>query len=299
VRGRGAAAGLALALELLAVAVVAAGCAGAEKRSETPFLPLSPEPVALVRVAGGFEAPVQAVVAPGRPGRLHVVEQTGRIRVLDTEMGAVEPSPLLDLSDLVTAGGEQGLLALAFHPGFPSDPRLYVHYSDLEGDTRVVEYRAAGAAVEPVRELLHVEQPYENHNGGQLAFGPDGLLYLGLGDGGAAFDPEGRSQDLSTLLGKLLRLDVDRPEADPRDLVDRGAEVPHHVGDGDVHDGRVDELQHRRQCHCDGDEVLVLVPVVGVRDGGDRDRRHYRVRTCASTDMPGRRGRPSPQPRVT
>ncbi|HXV56290.1 MAG TPA: PQQ-dependent sugar dehydrogenase [Gaiellaceae bacterium] len=213
-RGRGAAAGLALALELLAVAVVAAGCAGAEKRSETPFLPLSPEPVALVRVAGGFEAPVQAVVAPGRPGRLHVVEQTGRIRVLDTETGAVEPSPLLDLTDLVTAGGEQGLLALAFHPGFPSDPRLYAHYSDLEGDTRVVEYRAAGAAVEPVRELLHFEQPYENHNGGQLAFGPDGLLYLGLGDGGAAFDPEGRSQDLSTLLGKLLRLDVDRPEAE-------------------------------------------------------------------------------------
>jgi glucose/arabinose dehydrogenase len=200
---------------LLALALAAAaGCAGGDDPSETPSLPLSPGPLALVEVAGGFEAPLQAVSAPGEPGRLYVVEQAGRIRVLDAETGAVEADPFLDLTSLVTAGGEQGLLALAFHPGFPSDPRLYVHYSDLEGDTRVVEYRAAEDGARPVRELLHVEQPYENHNGGQLAFGPDGLLYLGLGDGGAAFDPEGRSQDLSTLLGKLLRLDVDRPEAE-------------------------------------------------------------------------------------
>ena len=108
-----------------------------------------------------------------------------------------------------TAGGEQGLLALALHPGFPDNPRFYVHYSNLDGDTRVVEYRAADGGAERVRELLAVDQPYENHNGGQLAFGPDGLLYLGLGDGGGAFDPEGRSQDMGTRLGKLLRLDVD------------------------------------------------------------------------------------------
>jgi glucose/arabinose dehydrogenase len=168
-------------------------------------------PLKLVRVGPAFASPMQVVAGPD-PGTLYVVEQEGTILVL--QGAEVDPEPLLDIRDQVTSGGEQGLLALALHPGFPGDPRFYVHYSNLDGDTRVAEYRAGEAGPELVRELLAVEQPYENHNGGQLAFGPDGRLYLGLGDGGAAFDPEGRAQNLGTVLGKLLRLDVDRADAD-------------------------------------------------------------------------------------
>jgi glucose/arabinose dehydrogenase len=196
-------------LALVSVLLVAA-CAG-EDPSVTPPLPTSPEPLRLVRVASGLASPIQVVTAPGT-GTLYVVEQAGTIRELEGARPADEP--LLDIRDQVKSGGEQGLLALAFHPGFPDDPRFYVHYSNLDGDTRVAEYRAAETGAARVRELLAAEQPYENHNGGQLAFGPDGLLYLGLGDGGAAFDPEERSQDLGTRLGKLLRIDVDRPGAE-------------------------------------------------------------------------------------
>ncbi len=157
-------------------------------------------------VAGGLSSPVDVVAAPGDATGLYVAEQTGRVRVV--REGVVRAKPFLDLSRRVRASGEQGLLGLAFHPGYAENGRLYVHYSDRRGDTRVVELGPGGE-----RELLHVEQPYENHNGGQLAFGPDGLLYLGLGDGGSAFDPERRAQDLRSPLGKLLRLDVDRPGA--------------------------------------------------------------------------------------
>jgi glucose/arabinose dehydrogenase len=194
---------------LLALVLVAA-CAR-EEPATTPPLPTSPERLALVRVGSGFASPVQ-VVGGTEPGDLYVVEQAGTIRVLTGS--DVSPPPLLDIQDEVSAGGEQGLLALALHPDFPGEPRFYVHYSNRDGDTRVVEFRAGDSGAERVRELLAVDQPYENHNGGQLVFGPDGLLYLGLGDGGGAFDPEGRSQDLGTRLGKLLRLDVDGPGED-------------------------------------------------------------------------------------
>jgi glucose/arabinose dehydrogenase len=117
----------------------------------------------------------------------------------------------LDLTAEVRTGSEQGLLGLAFHPDFASDRRIYLHYSDRVGDTRVAEYRVGRdgtIAPRPLRELLHVAQPEENHNGGQLAFGPDGRLYLGLGDGGGAFDPRSTAQDQDQLLGKLLATDV-------------------------------------------------------------------------------------------
>jgi glucose/arabinose dehydrogenase len=102
---------------------------------------------------------------------------------------------------------------MAFHPEYASNGLFYVNYTDLMGDTHVVEYRRAGRNRDPVetREVLYVNQPYQNHNGGQLAFGPDGLLYVGMGDGGSASDPENRAQDLSSKLGKLLRRDVDEP----------------------------------------------------------------------------------------
>jgi glucose/arabinose dehydrogenase len=173
----------------------------------------SPVKPRLELVAGGLSSPVDVTAAPGDPESLYVAEQTGRVRVV--RRGEVRPEPFLDLSRLVRPNGEQGLLGLAFHPGYAENGRLYVHYSDRRGDTRVVELRSNGGRVLPgtARELLYVRQPYENHNGGQLAFGPDALLYLGLGDGGSAFDPGRRAQDPRSLLGKLLRVDVERPEA--------------------------------------------------------------------------------------
>jgi glucose/arabinose dehydrogenase len=198
-------------LALLALAALLAGCAS-EEPATTPPLPTSPERLRLESVATGLAAPMQVVADPEDAGRFYVVEQEGTIRVV--EDGAAQPEAFLDIREKVTSGGEQGLLALALHPEFPRDPRFFVHYSDPAGDTRVDEFRAGATGPSLVRELLAVDQPYSNHNGGQLAFGPDRLLYLGLGDGGHAFDPEERSQNMDTFLGKLLRLDVDADETD-------------------------------------------------------------------------------------
>ena len=170
-------------------------------------------PLGLEEVASGLDAPVHAAAAPGERGRLYVVEQPGRIRVL--ERGRVLEEPFLDITDEVRSGGEQGLLSVAFHPGYGDNGLFYVNYTNTDGDTRVVEYRAgAGTAPARSRTLLAVDQPYANHNGGQLVFGPDGLLYVGMGDGGSGGDPENRAQDLGSRLGKLLRLDVDDPGAE-------------------------------------------------------------------------------------
>lgn len=199
-----------------AAAAVAAGCGGGgPERRETPPVAEAAEPLRLEVVADGFAAPLQALPVPGSED-LAVVEQGGLVKTLPG--GRV----LLDLRDRVSAGGERGLLSIAFHPSYPRDRRLYASYTDLEGDSRVVELGPGGE-----RELLFVDQPYENHNGGHILFGPDGRLYLGLGDGGAAFDPERRSQDLQTLLGKLVRLDVDDGAAEPhRDVVALGLRNP-------------------------------------------------------------------------
>jgi glucose/arabinose dehydrogenase len=152
---------------------------------------------------------------------VYVVGQGGVIRVAERN-GRLQPTPFLDISDDVTAGGEQGLLGLAFHPAYEQNGRFFVNYTDLNGDTVVAEYRrtgerAAGPGTE--RVLLHIEQPYPNHNGGMLAFGPDGFLYIGMGDGGSGGDPHDNGQRLDTLLGKMLRIDVDagRPYGIPSD----------------------------------------------------------------------------------
>jgi glucose/arabinose dehydrogenase len=166
----------------------------------------------LVRVARGLSSPVYATAPSSEPNRLYVVEQAGRIRIV--ENGKLRSAPFLDIVSQVKSGGEQGLLSVAFHPRYASNGLFYVDYTDRNGDTRVVEYRRTGGSPERVRELLSVDQPYSNHNGGQLAFGPDGLLYVGMGDGGAGGDPENRAQNLSSRLGKLLRIDVDRQGAD-------------------------------------------------------------------------------------
>jgi glucose/arabinose dehydrogenase len=153
------------------------------------------------RVATGFNRPTWVGVAPGDPGALWVLEQPGRV----VRLHGHRRTTVLDLTDRVTVGAEQGLLGIAFHPDFASNRKLYLHWSDEHGDTRVAEFRDG----RELRELLFADQPEPNHNGGQLAFGPDGRLYLGLGDGGGAFDPGRRAQDRKDLLGKLLSTNVE------------------------------------------------------------------------------------------
>jgi glucose/arabinose dehydrogenase len=169
--------------------------------------------VALELVVGGLSQPVHVVAAPGDADRLFVVEQTGRIRVVRD--GALLATPFLDLSGLITAGGERGLLSMAFHPAYPTDNRFFVFYTGAAGATVVAEYAAPGDAdvADPAsaRVLLSVDQPFSNHNGGLVRFGPDGFLYIGLGDGGSGGDPLGHGQDTGTLLGAILRIDIDAP----------------------------------------------------------------------------------------
>jgi glucose/arabinose dehydrogenase len=169
----------------------------------------------LVKVVGGLDAPVHVAAPRSEPGRLYVVEQAGRIVVV--ERGRVVRT-FLDIRRLVASGGERGLFSIAFHPGYAKNHRFYVDYTDVQGDTRVVEYRSDGRQAIPSsrRVLLAIDQPYSNHNGGQLAFGPEGLLYVGMGDGGSGGDPENRAQSSGSLLGKLLTLDVNVRAAEPR-----------------------------------------------------------------------------------
>jgi glucose/arabinose dehydrogenase len=142
-------------------------------------------------------------VRPG-DGALYVAEKRGRVRAI--RGGEVDPAPVLDLAADVSAGTEQGLLGLAFSP---DGARLYVHFTDTSGDTRVVEYAMAGAQADPAtrRELLFVDQPSATDNGGNIVFGPDGRLWIGLGDGATGGDPADNAQNLGSLLGKLLRID--------------------------------------------------------------------------------------------
>lgn len=165
-------------------------------------------------VSRGLEAPLFVTGAGDGSGRLFVVEQAGRIRIVGD--GRPLEAPFLDIVDRVRSGGEQGLLGLAFHPGFgPAEDRFYVNYTDRAGDTVVAEFRRSADPdrADPTSErvLLRIDQPFANHNGGMLAFGPDGRLYIGTGDGGSAGDPLDAGQRLDTLLGKLLRID---PEPD-------------------------------------------------------------------------------------
>lgn len=157
-------------------------------------------------VARGLRNPV-AITNAG-DDRLFVVEQRGTIRVVTG--GELVAEPFLDITDRVTDGGERGLLGLAFPEGHATTGRYYVYYTDRNGNTVVSRFTADGNTTDPASEqvVLTQEQPYGNHNGGQLAFGPDGFLYIGLGDGGSGGDPHGNGQDLTTFLGKLLRIDV-------------------------------------------------------------------------------------------
>ena len=169
-------------------------------------------------VTSALSSPVHVTAPKSEPTKLYVVEQEGRIVVL--VRGKLRRRPFLDIRSLVRSGGEQGLLSVAFHPRYRKNRRLYVDYTDVRGDTRVVEYRANRARTRVLprtrRQLFTVDQPYENHNGGQLAFGPDGYLYIGMGDGGSGGDPGNRAQNLRSRLGKLLKINARRRGAKPR-----------------------------------------------------------------------------------
>ena len=170
--------------------------------------------VKLEPVASVDGAPLAFAAPPDGSDRLFVGTKEGRIWVLDGI--SVRPDPLLDIRNLVSTGGEQGLLGIAVHPDFPSDPRVFVDYTDTSGNTVVSSFRTSTsnpARLDPATEqwIIRVDQPYPNHNGGAVAFGPDGMLYVSLGDGGSGGDPDGNGQRLDTLLGKVLRLDVNVP----------------------------------------------------------------------------------------
>ncbi|MGH9286345.1 MAG: PQQ-dependent sugar dehydrogenase, partial [Acidimicrobiales bacterium] len=155
--------------------------------------------------------PLALAVRAGDPA-LYIAEKGGRVRAI--RGGQVDGGAVLDLSGEVSSGFEQGLLGLAFAP---AGTQLYVNYTDRAGDTHIVEYTFDGRRADPAsaRELLFQDQPFANHNGGNLVFGPDGLLYIGLGDGGSGGDPQGNAQRLDTLLGKMLRIDPRPSGGDP------------------------------------------------------------------------------------
>lgn len=189
-----------------------------------PVQPI-PEPAAFrwIPVVSGLTKPVGLTHAGDASGRIFVIEQSGLIRVIQADR--LDLRPFLDIRDRVGSQGlEQGLLGLAFHPDYPENNTFYVNYTDRDGNTVIARFQVSAA--DPGRadansemRLLQVQQPYANHNGGEVAFGPDGYLYLGLGDGGSAGDPQGNGQSRVTLLGKILRLDVDSgsPYAIPAD----------------------------------------------------------------------------------
>jgi len=192
---------------LLAAALALGACGlggGSTSGGGGPSQPAAPPAGGGVRLqeVARLTAPV-AIATRAGDSALYVAEQAGRVRRVRN--GQLEARPVLDITGLIRSGGEQGLLGIAF----PADGRhVYLDYTDTNGDTRIVEYAMTDAGVDggSRRELLFIKQPYANHNGGQLAFGRDGDLYIGMGDGGSAGDPQGNAQSLQSLLGKILRI---------------------------------------------------------------------------------------------
>jgi glucose/arabinose dehydrogenase len=179
----------------------------------------APPAITLSTVVSGLSSPVGMESAHDGTGRFFVLQQAGIIRIVQN--GAVSPTPFLDISALVESGGEKGLLGLAFHPSFSTNRKFYVDYTRRTGmqlQTIIAEYLVSASNPNAVdtstaRTLLTIDQPFDNHNGGQLAFGADGFLYIGMGDGGSGGDPQGNGQNTNALLGKILRIDVNTTSA--------------------------------------------------------------------------------------
>jgi glucose/arabinose dehydrogenase len=231
------------AIALVAVLLVVASASATGQRADA---------LRLVQVVSGLQDPVHVAAAPGVAGLLYVVEQGGLVRVV--KGGRIQSQPFLDVRARVQAGGEQGLLGLAFAPDYATSHQFVVDYTDRNGNTRVVRYRSDGRKTLPAsaRQLLFVKQPYPNHNGGMVAYGDAGLVYVGMGDGGSGGDPENRAQNPRSLLGKMLRLDPAHPGAQPV-IVALGVRNPWRFsfdranGDlwiGDVGQGSIEEVDH-------------------------------------------------------
>lgn len=184
----------------------------------SPPVPLSQLRLEIEPLWKNFTSPVYLTNAGDGSGRLFIVEQGGTIRIVRN--GSVTLVPYIDISKLLSFGGERGLLGLAFAPDFKTSGRIYLNYTDKRGDTVVARYTADDpTSDEPTwsapETVLTVKQPYANHNGGCLQFGPDEMLYVGMGDGGSAGDPNGNAQDSASLLGKMLRIDVSGSSFEP------------------------------------------------------------------------------------
>jgi glucose/arabinose dehydrogenase len=181
--------------------------------------------------------PVLAIGSGDGSGRLFIVQKTGRIRIYHN--GALRSTPFLNISSLVSKGSEQGLLGLAFHPSFKTNRKFYVDYTDRAGDTVIREYRASSSNPNVVaagsgRTILKIAQPYSNHNGGMIAFGRDGYLYIGMGDGGDGGDPGNRAQNKNSLLGKILRINVNGSTSTRNYLIPRTNPFVGRVGRDEV-----------------------------------------------------------------
>lgn len=192
---------------LILLVLLAFGCAPQGLRAQASAVQVRLQPVAT-----GLDDPVYVTHAGDRSGRLFVVEQAGVIRIIRD--GRLLATPFLDIRGRVTAGGEMGLLSIAFHPRYANNGRFFVNYTTEPGGLRTViaEYHVSAnpdVAGRAEKVLLKIAQPFRNHNGGLNLFGPDGMLYIGMGDGGSGRDPMNNGQRLDTLLGKLLRIDVD------------------------------------------------------------------------------------------
>ena len=201
-----------IAVCALAALVPLTACNSRGGNASVSAVPAFPATLTLTPVAGGLTDPVAIANAADGSNRLFVLEQRGTVRIVRN--GVVSPTPFLNITSLVTSGGEQGLLGIAFPPGFASGKTFYVNYTNRSGigNTSIASFRVGSdpELADPATrtEILGLVQPFANHNGGQLAFGPDGLLYIGTGDGGSSGDPQGNGQRLDTLLGKILRIDV-------------------------------------------------------------------------------------------
>jgi glucose/arabinose dehydrogenase len=199
-----------LPLLLLPLLLLLASCDNESDAGDNGNNPPPATGARLELVVEGLDFPLYVTSPPGDP-RLFIVEKSGTIRIF--KKGELLPNPFLDLSGQVSGGSEQGLLSMAFHPDFAANGRFFVSFTNRDGDSRVIEHRVSShpdrAETAPVGTILALEQPFSNHNGGLILFGPDGMLYLGFGDGGSGGDPQENGQNLGTLLGKILRIDVD------------------------------------------------------------------------------------------